>query len=127
MRTKRLWREFLGLSLCAAVALAECGCGGGASGGKTGTFFGPALPLNGGTATGYVTLNDGRLTAVGLKLGVLLVKLRTRLLGPLATLVTNSTPTRPLPRHSNSVEAAFREIDTALDHLSAALGLEPAA
>jgi len=65
-----------------------------------------------------------RLTAVGLKLGVLLVKLRTRLLGPL---VTTSAPSRPRPRHSNSVEAAFREIDAALDHLSAALGLQHAA
>jgi DNA-binding transcriptional ArsR family regulator len=65
-----------------------------------------------------------RLTAVGLKLGVLLVKLRTRLLGPLVTLVTHSTPTRPSPRHSSSVEAAFTEIDAALDHLSAALGLQ---
>jgi hypothetical protein len=68
-----------------------------------------------------------RLTAVGLKLGVLLVKLRTRLLGPLATLVTNSAPSRQMLRNSNSVEAAFHEIDAALDHLSAALGLQPAA
>ncbi len=40
-----------------------------------------------------------RLTPMGLKLGVLLVKLRTRLLGPLATLVTNLSP-HPTPHHS---------------------------
>ena len=67
-----------------------------------------------------------RLTPLGLKLGVLLVKLRTRLLGPLATLTMNTTPRRPTS-HTNSVEAAFREVDTALDHLSAALGLKSAA
>ncbi len=67
-----------------------------------------------------------RLTPLGLKLGVLLVKLRTRLLGPLATLTTNTTP-RPPTLQTNSVDAAFREVDTALDHLSAALGLKRAA
>src|SRR5229473_656536 len=45
-----------------------------------------------------------RLTPLGLKLGVLLVKLRTRLLGPLATLVTTLNERRP-PSHSNSVDA----------------------
>ena len=67
-----------------------------------------------------------RLTPLGLKLGVLLVKLRLRLLGPLATLVTNSSRRPPSPHH-NSVETAFREIDTALDHLSDAIGLQHAA
>ena len=67
-----------------------------------------------------------RLTPLGLKLGVLLVKLRTRLLGPLATLVTNTNP-HHLPARHNSVDAAFREVDTALDHLSVALGLTQAA
>jgi hypothetical protein len=64
-----------------------------------------------------------RLTPVGLKLGVLLVRLRTRLLGPLATLV-GKQGANPVRRYSNSVDAAFREVDTALDHLSAALGLQ---
>lgn len=66
------------------------------------------------------------LTPLGLKLGVLLVKLRTRLLGPLIALIRqpNTTTTS---RRSNSVDAAYREIDTALDHLSAALGLQHAA
>jgi hypothetical protein len=66
------------------------------------------------------------LTPTGLKLGVLLVKLRLRLLGPLVSLIRqpNSNAT---PRRSNSVDAAYREVDTALDHLSAALGLQHAA
>ncbi|MCA1694166.1 MAG: hypothetical protein LC749_05225, partial [Actinobacteria bacterium] len=66
------------------------------------------------------------LTPIGLKLGVLLVKLRTRLLGPLASLIQQPNP-KAAPRHFNSVDAAYREIDTALDHLSAALGLQLAA
>jgi hypothetical protein len=66
------------------------------------------------------------LTPLGLKLGVLLVKLRLRLLGPLASLIDQPKPNaRPL--QSNSVDAAYREVDTALDHLSAALGLQLAA
>ena len=67
-----------------------------------------------------------RLTPLGLKLGVLLVKLRTRLLGPLASLIQQPNP-KAAPRHLNSVDAAYREIDIALDHLSAALGLQHAA
>lgn len=66
------------------------------------------------------------LTPIGLKLGVLLVKLRMRLLGPLATLI-QQPKTTAAPRRLNSVDAAYREIDTALDHLSAALGLQLAA
>jgi hypothetical protein len=52
-----------------------------------------------------------RLTPAGLKVGVLLVKLHTRLLGPLATLILPRSAI-PAPRQSNSVDAAFREIDT---------------
>jgi hypothetical protein len=66
-----------------------------------------------------------RLTPPGAKIGVLLVKLRARLLGPLATLATQSSTHRPPPH--NSVEAAFHDVDTALDHLCAALGLQHAA
>jgi len=66
------------------------------------------------------------LTPIGLKLGVLLVKLRTRLLGPLASLLHQPKTNTPA-RHLNSVDAAYREVDTALDHLSAALGLQHAA
>jgi len=67
-----------------------------------------------------------RLTGRGLKLGVLLVKLRTRLLGPLVSLATAPAPRRP-PRHPSEVEAAFRQVDVALDHLCGTLGLKPAA
>jgi hypothetical protein len=66
------------------------------------------------------------LTPIGLKLGVLLVKLRLRLLGPLVSLIRQPS-TNAAPRRSNSVDAAYREVNTALDHLSAALGLQLAA
>jgi hypothetical protein len=66
-----------------------------------------------------------RLTPCGLKLGVLLVKLRTRLLGPLATLAGEATPRRPT-RNPGQVEAAFRQVDAALDHLCTTLGLNAA-
>ena len=67
-----------------------------------------------------------RLTARGLKLGVLLVKLRTRLLGPLASLASDERPRHPT-RTTSEVEAAFRQVDAALDGLCKALGLKPAA
>jgi hypothetical protein len=51
------------------------------------------------------------LTPIGLKVGVLLVKLRTRLLGPLASLIRQSIANAH-PRHSNPVDAAYGEIDT---------------
>jgi hypothetical protein len=67
-----------------------------------------------------------RLTERGLKLGVLLVKLRTRLLGPLATL---ASATAPLPDATtdSAIEAAFRQVDHAIDHLCITLGLKAAA
>src|SRR5438094_7414735 len=64
-----------------------------------------------------------RLTPTGLKLAVLLVKLPIRLLGPLASLIRQPN-TNTAPRHTNSVDAAYREVDTALDHFHAALGLQ---
>jgi hypothetical protein len=67
-----------------------------------------------------------RLTPRGLRLGVLLVKLRTRLLGPLASLAREEAPVH-LIRHSSDVEAAFRQVDIALDHLCTTLGLTRAA
>lgn len=67
-----------------------------------------------------------RLTTLGLKLGVLLVKLRTRLLGPLGSLATEPAAHRS-PRHPGDVEAAFRQVDAALDHLCGTLGLKSAA
>ena len=67
-----------------------------------------------------------RLTPRGLKLGILLVKLRTRLLGPLATLATTAAPT-PATASDSAVEAAFRQVDDAIDHLCTTLGLKVAA
>lgn len=67
-----------------------------------------------------------RLTARGLKLGVLLVKLRTRLLGPLATLAT-APASPPQTATSSEVEAAFRQVDLAIDHLCSTLGLKAVA
>ena len=67
-----------------------------------------------------------RLTGRGLKLEVLLVKLRTRLLGPLVSLATAPAPRRP-SRRPSEVEAVFRRVDVALDHLCGTLGLKPAA
>jgi hypothetical protein len=67
-----------------------------------------------------------RFTPLGLKLGVLLVKLRTRLLGPLTTLVIQSTTSQASTRR-DPVNAAFHQVDAALDYLSATLGLKQAA
>src|SRR5215211_6675635 len=64
-----------------------------------------------------------RLAPRGLKLGVLLVKLRTRLLGPLASLASDEQPRRST-RHPSPVEAAFRQVEAALDHLCDTLGLK---
>ena len=67
-----------------------------------------------------------RLTPQGARLGVLIVKLRIRLLGPIATLATQACIGRQSLRH-NPVDAAFHHVDSALDQLCAALGLQPAA
>ena len=66
-----------------------------------------------------------RLTAHGLKLGVILVKLRTRLLGPITTLATAPAP-QPEPTKDSAVEAVFRQVDLALDLLCSTLGLKAA-
>lgn len=65
------------------------------------------------------------VTSLGAKLGALLVKLRTRLLGPLATLATQVTP-RPSTKHKSKVETALRQLDVALNHLCQTLGLKAA-
>ena len=72
------------------------------------------------------TSRRDRLTARGLKLGVLLVKLRTRLFGPLVTRAVDAQP-RHATTTASEVEAAFRQVDAALDHLGTTLGLKPAA
>ena len=66
-----------------------------------------------------------RLTPDGVRLGALLVKIRTRLLGPIF-----ADPTlAPKPRSKNpsTVEAALRTVDRALDTLCSTLGLSAAA
>jgi hypothetical protein len=60
------------------------------------------------------------------KLGMLLVTLRTRLLGPLAALVSDEQPRHPT-RTTSEVEAASRQVDTAFTHLCDTLGLKLAA
>src|SRR5215207_5416688 len=67
-----------------------------------------------------------RLTERGLKLGVILVKLRTRLLGPLTTLAATAAPA-PDTTNDSAVEAAFRQVDHAVDQLCITLGLKAAA
>lgn len=66
-----------------------------------------------------------RLTDLGLKLGVLLVKARTRFLGPLCTLATEP-PRGSSTRNPSAVEAAMRQLDTDLNTLCETLGLNAA-
>lgn len=66
-----------------------------------------------------------RITEVGLKLGVLLVELRTSLLGPLCSLATEPA-TRRSTRNPSAVEAAFRQLDGALKRVCQLLGLRAA-
>lgn len=63
-----------------------------------------------------------QVTTLGLKLGVLLVKARTRFLGPLCTLAME--PRRRLPtRNPSAVEAAMRQLDADLNTLCQTLGI----
>ena len=65
-----------------------------------------------------------RLTPPGTRLGMMLVKVRFRLLGPLVTIASHSRPhRRPAP---TAVETAARNVDTALDDMLHALGLRAA-
>jgi hypothetical protein len=66
------------------------------------------------------------LTSLRIKLGVVLVKLRLRLLGPLCTLVADLLQPPPT-RNPSQVEDAFRQVNAALDNLCCKLGLIPAA
>ena len=61
-----------------------------------------------------------RLTADGVRLGALLVKIRTRLLGPIFAAPSNATA--PRSDHPSTVEAALRGVDHALDHLCQTFG-----
>ena len=65
-----------------------------------------------------------RLTADGVRLGALLVKIRTRLLGPIFA-APSHTPS-PRSEHPSTVEAALRTVDRALDNLCQTLGLAAA-
>jgi len=53
-------------------------------------------------------------------------RLRPRLLGPLTTLAAAPAP-QPDTTNDSAVEAAFRQVDLALDHLCTTLGLKTAA
>jgi len=66
-----------------------------------------------------------RLTEVGVRVGVLLVKAHTRLLGPL--LATPSPSRSERSANPSKVEAALRGVDKALDTLCHRLGLRSAA
>ncbi|MPZ49756.1 MAG: hypothetical protein GEU75_10775 [Dehalococcoidia bacterium] len=66
-----------------------------------------------------------RVTPLGVKLGILLIKARTLLLGPLSTLATE--PHRRLPtRNPSRVEAAMRKLDADLNEICQTLGLTAA-
>lgn len=65
-----------------------------------------------------------KLTPLGIKLGTLLTKLRTRLLGPILSLKAHQTP-----RTSNNpskIESALRDVQSAFDRLYQTLGLKAA-
>ena len=65
-----------------------------------------------------------RVTPIGLRLGLLLVKVRFRLLGPLFSVATAPRSHRRPP--SSPVEAATRKVDAGLDELFTALALKAA-
>ena len=65
-----------------------------------------------------------RLTADGVRLGALLVKIRTRLLGPI--FATPSHTPSPRSEHPSTVEAALRTVDHALDNFPRDLDLTAA-
>ena len=65
-----------------------------------------------------------RHTADGVRLGALLVKIRTRLLGPIFA-APSHTPS-PGSEQPSTVEAALRSVDHALDNLCQTLGLTAA-
>ncbi len=66
-----------------------------------------------------------RVTPLGVKLGVVLVKARSYLLGPLCTQASQDIVRRPT-RNPSEVETALRQVDSALNHLCQVLGLRAA-
>ena len=65
-----------------------------------------------------------RLTADGVRVGALVVKIRTRLLGPIFAEPTHASS--PRSDNPSTVEAALRTVDPALDTLCQTLGLAAA-
>jgi len=65
-----------------------------------------------------------RLTATGARLGVVLIKLRFRLLGPLATLAAQSRRCSSTP--ASTFDVAVRNLDRALEEVCSALALRAA-
>jgi hypothetical protein len=65
-----------------------------------------------------------RVTPVGFRLGLLLVKVRFRLLGPLFSIATPHSSHRRPP--TSPIEAATRKVDSGLDELFTALALKVA-
>ena len=69
--------------------------------------------------------NRYRLTQLGVRLAVVLVKTRTRLLGPLVAISVSKRTNRS--NNPSQVEAALRGVDKALDGLCLSLGLRATA
>ncbi len=63
-----------------------------------------------------------RVTVLGLKLGIVLVKARTQLLGPLCSLASAAQPLRPTTNPSR-VETTMHQLDADLNALCESLGL----
>lgn len=66
-----------------------------------------------------------RVTVLGLKVGIVLVKARTQLLGPLCSLASESQPRHPTANPSR-VEATMRQLDADFNTLCQTLGLNAA-
>ena len=65
-----------------------------------------------------------RVPPLGIKLGTLLVKLRTRLLGPILSLAAHQTPR--ISNNPSKIESALRDVQAAFDRLYQTLGLKAA-
>jgi hypothetical protein len=77
-----------------------------------------------GLVTRVEKRNRYRLTHQGVRLAAVLVKTRTRLLGPLVSIAVSKRTARS--NHPSKVEAALRKVDKALDGLCDSLGLRAA-
>lgn len=77
-----------------------------------------------GLVTRVTKRNRYRLTQRGVRLTAVLVKTRTRFLGPLVSMAVSKRTARS--HNPSQVEAALRKVDRALDSLSQSLGLRAA-